>query len=91
MGKKSKKDELKVSEIVEQEAIIEQHCQEQAINNQNPCEQEEVFDKELLVKSNTLACFGLHKDVIRAILTKESYTLSEAKNVIQKYIDSFNV
>ena len=50
MGKKSKKDELKVSEIVEQEAIIEQHCQEQAINNQNPCEQEEVFDKEYNTK-----------------------------------------
>lgn len=87
----SKKNKAKVSEIVEQECAESIHCQAQEPCDEESIHPEESFEKELLIKSKQLECFGLHKDVIRAILTKDSYTLSEAKNVIQKYIDSFNV
>lgn len=48
------------------------------------------YPTELLVKSKSIAEFCLHPDVIRAILTKSEYTLSDAKLAIRKYIDSFN-
>ena len=44
----------------------------------------------LLVKSKSLSEFHLHPDIIRAILVAPEYTLSNAKQAIQKYIDSFN-
>lgn len=51
---------------------------------------EQKFQKELLVKSKQISQFNLHPDVIRAILSEPEYTLSNAKEAIQKYIDSFN-
>lgn len=53
--------------------------------------QEQKFPTELLVKSKQLSQFNLHPCLIRAILEDEQeYTISEAKEAIQKYIDSFN-
>lgn len=53
--------------------------------------EEQKYPTELLVKSEKLAQFHLHRDVIRAILTRQEYTLSDAIAAIKKYIDSFNV
>lgn len=50
---------------------------------------EQKYPRELLVKSETIKSFGLHCDVVRGILVGQEYTISEAKNAIQKYIDSF--
>ena len=52
--------------------------------------EEPKYPTELLVKSKSIAEFCLHPDVIRAILTKSEYTLSDAKLAIRKYINSFN-
>lgn len=52
--------------------------------------EEPKYPTELLVKSKSIAEFCLHPDVIRAILTKSEYTLSDAKLAIRKYVDSFN-
>lgn len=63
----------------EQSVIIEQEAQEQK------------YPTGLLVKSKQLSQFNLHPCLIRAILEdKQEYTISEAKEAIQKYIDSFN-
>ena len=48
------------------------------------------FKVDALVTSKALSEFGLHRDVIRAILVDDEYTIEDAKNAIQKYIDSFN-
>lgn len=53
--------------------------------------EEQKYPKELLVKSKQLSQFNLHPCLIRAILTKPEYTLSEAKETIQNYIDSFKI
>lgn len=52
--------------------------------------EEPKYPKELLVKSKALSEFHLHPDVIRAILVEPEYTISNAKQALQKYIDSFN-
>lgn len=52
---------------------------------------EQKYPKELLVKSEAIKSFGLHCDIIRGILVKQEYTIKEAKEAIQKYIDSFSV
>lgn len=51
---------------------------------------EQKYNRDLLIKSKSLAEFHLHPDMIRAILVKPEYTISDAKLAIQKYIDSFN-
>lgn len=48
------------------------------------------YNSDLLSKSKALSEFHLHPDMIRAILVKSEYTISDAKLAIQKYIDSFN-
>jgi hypothetical protein len=48
------------------------------------------FPAEILAKSKTLSEFGLHRDIIRAILDDAEYTVEDAKKAIQNYIDSFN-
>lgn len=48
------------------------------------------YSSDLLAKSKALSEFHLHPDMIRAILVKPEYTISDAKLAIQKYIDSFN-
>jgi hypothetical protein len=62
----------------------------QQTNNVQEEKPEQKYDKELLVKSKRLEEFHLHPDMIRAILVKPEYTISDAKLAIQKYIDSFN-
>jgi hypothetical protein len=62
----------------------------QQTNNVQEEKPEQKYDKELLVKSKRLEEFHLHPDMIRAILVKPEYTMSDAKLAIQKYIDSFN-
>ena len=57
---------------------------------QQQIQDEPKYPKELLVKSKSLSEFHLHPDIIRAILVAPEYTLSNAKQAIQKYIDSFN-
>jgi hypothetical protein len=52
-------------------------------------EKETEYPSELLAKSESFKQFGLHPDIIRAILSKQSYTITEAKAEVQKYIDSF--
>jgi cupin superfamily acireductone dioxygenase involved in methionine salvage len=85
MSKKSKQPEQNVE--VKQEQI-----QEQIVEEPKKVEiPEQKFPTELLVKSEKLAQFHLHRDVIRAILTRQEYTLSDAIAAIKKYIDSFNV
>lgn len=49
------------------------------------------YPSELLAKSESFKQFRLHPDIIRAILTKQSYTISEAKSLVQNYLDSFRV
>lgn len=48
------------------------------------------YSSDLLAKSKALSEFHLHPDMIRAILVKPEYTISDARLAIQKYIDSFN-
>ncbi len=63
------------------------------MGNKNKKEQQldsQKFDKEILAKSKCLSEFHLHPDMIRAILVKPEYTISDAKLALQKYIDSFN-
>lgn len=59
------------------------------IKQDNVCS-EPVYSSDLLTKSKILSEFHLHPDMIRAILVKPEYTISDAKLAIQKYIDSFN-
>lgn len=81
MSKKTKqKPVVEEAKPIEQPQVVEPEVVK-------PKEQE--FPKELLVKSKQLSQFNLHKDIIRAILVNDSYTLSDAKEAIQKYIDSF--
>lgn len=59
----------------------------------HPTKQDNVepkYNRDLLAKSKALSEFHLHPDMIRAILVKSEYTISDAKLAIQKYIDSFN-
>ena len=60
------------------------------INKQDNIPNEPVYNRDLLAKSKALSEFHLHPDMIRAILVKSEYTISDAKLAIQKYIDSFN-
>lgn len=48
------------------------------------------FSADSLAASKALSEFSLHRDVIRAILVDDEYTIEDAKKAIQKYIDSFN-
>jgi hypothetical protein len=84
------KKTIKISQAKQaEEPVVSEEKQE--VIQQNPIQlKEEMFPKELLVKSKQLEQFNLHKDIIRAILVNDSYTLSGAKEAIQKYIDSFN-
>ena len=82
----SKKHEEK-KEVIESK--VEEKVEEKAEGQQEAEEQK--YPTELLVKSEKLAQFHLHRDVIRAILTRQEYTLSDAIAAIKKYIDSFNV
>lgn len=59
-------------------------------NKQDNIPNEPVYNRDLLAKSKALSEFHLHPDMIRAILVKSEYTISDAKLAIQKYIDSFN-
>lgn len=59
------------------------------IQEEKQTESAQKYPSELLVKSEHVKTFGLHRDIIRAILNKPEYTIEEAKKAIQKYIDSF--
>jgi hypothetical protein len=59
-------------------------------NKQDNVCSEPKYNSDLLAKSKALSEFHLHPDMIRAILVKSEYTISDAKLAIQKYIDSFN-
>ena len=59
-------------------------------NKQDNLCSEPKYSSDLLAKSKALSEFHLHPDMIRAILVKSEYTISDAKLAIQKYIDSFN-
>ena len=63
----------------------EQTKQEQARQVSDP-----KFPVSLLIKSESIKCFGLHCDIIRAILYLSEYTIKDAKQAIQKYLNSFN-
>jgi hypothetical protein len=82
----SKKHEEK-KEVIESK--VEEKVEEKVEGQ--PEVEEQKYPTELLVKSEKLAQFHLHRDVIRAILTRQEYTLSDAIAAIKKYIDSFNV
>ena len=82
----SKKHEEK-KEVIESK--VEEKVEEKVEGQ--PEVEEQKYPTELLVKSEKLAQFHLHRDVIRAILTRQEYTLSDAIAAINKYIDSFNV
>ena len=84
------KKTIKISQAKQaEEPVVSEEKQE--VIQQNPIQlKEEMFQKELLVKSKQISQFNLHPDVIRAILSEPEYTLSNAKEAIQKYIDSFN-
>lgn len=73
----------------EKKEVIESKVEEKVEGQ--PKVEEQKFPTALLVKSEKLAQFHLHRDVIRAILTRQEYTLSDAIAAIKKYIDSFNV
>ena len=49
-----------------------------------------VYPTELLIKSDKLKHYRLHIDVLRAILVKDEYSVSNAEKSINKYIESFN-
>lgn len=82
----SKKHEEK-KEVIEPK--VEEKVEEKVEGQ--PKVEEQKYPTALLVKSEKLAQFHLHRDVIRAILTRQEYTLSDAIAAIKKYIDSFNV
>jgi len=50
---------------------------------------EQKYPTSLLVKSEALRQYGLHFDVVRAILNNSEYTMTEAKKAIQKYLNTF--
>lgn len=64
--------------------------QEQEIETVDNKEIEQKYPRELLLLSQTVNSFGLHRDVVGAILVKPEYTIQEAKNSIEKYIKSFD-
>lgn len=47
------------------------------------------YSSDALSTSKALSKFGLHRDVIRAILVDDEYTIDEAEKSIQHYIDTF--
>lgn len=51
------------------------------------------YNSELLVRSKLMSKFGLHKDILRAILSKESYTIGDAERAVLAYLksDAFKV
>lgn len=61
------------------------------IQTQNADANAAKYPTTLLLKSEALKCFGLHYDVIHAILYKQEYSIEEAKQEINKYLKSFNV
>lgn len=71
----------KVKKQEEAPVIIEEHV--------NLHVKEPKYPASLLVKSEALRRFGLHYDILCAILGTQDYTLSDAKSAVQKYIDSF--
>jgi hypothetical protein len=52
-------------------------------------EKETEYPSELLAKSEAIKKFGLHQDIIRAILHEQSYTITDAIAEVQRYINSF--
>lgn len=46
------------------------------------------YDRDLLVNSKKLAKFGLHKDILRAILLDKYYTMKEAEDAISGFLKS---
>lgn len=70
--------------------------QETDISQQEPVQNTSdntLYDSERLVRSHRMSEFGLHKDILRAILTEKSYTLAEAVNAVEAYLksDAFKV
>lgn len=56
---------------------------------QTPNEASDVkYDRDLLVNSKKLAKFGLHKDILRAILLDKYYTMKEAEDAISGFLKS---
>lgn len=51
------------------------------------------FDSDLLARSKRFESFGLHKDILRAILTEKSYTIHDAECAVMAYLksDAFKV
>lgn len=47
------------------------------------------FSKSQLSKSERLKKYGLHRDILCAILKKDKYTIEEAEKEIKDYINSF--
>lgn len=84
------KKTARISQIKQNEPVLVSEPKQDIIQVEPIQPKEQKFQKELLVKSKQISQFNLHPDVIRAILTEPEYTLSNAKEAIQKYIDSFN-
>ena len=84
------KKTARISQIKQEESPVVSEPIQDFVHVEQPKPKEQKFQKELLVKSKQISQFNLHPDVIRAILTEPEYTLSNAKEAIQKYIDSFN-
>lgn len=75
-----------------QESIVAGSKTEDGLNKADGNESninEQKYPTALLAKSEALKSFRLHRDVIYAILCKQEYTIRDAKQAIQKYIDSF--
>ena len=77
MGKKTKQ---------EVDPVVQQETSKNTTDNT-------LYDSERLVKSFRLSQFGLHQDILRAILAEKSYTLPEAVEAIEAFLksDAFKV
>lgn len=70
---------MKKKEAMKVEAVEEQ-----------PIEQEPIYLVETLLKLEEIGRYGLNKYFIHAILPNNTYTLSEAKSLIEAYLRNPN-
>lgn len=59
------------------------------IKGKNEAVIEQEYSRELLINSQAIKSFGLHRDVLGAILSKPKYSIQNAKKAVENYIKSF--
>lgn len=48
------------------------------------------YQTNMLVNSRMFSAFNLHKDILKALLPEEYYSLKEATDIVKSYIDKYD-